>query len=71
MSTKIIDFKERKELQPAHGLWQLYAPQHAPYRFQAGTPQQAVQWQQKTRPALNKTLDFESLPKTLLSPHKI
>lgn len=71
MSTKILDPKEHPVLQPAYGLWQLYDPQKAPYRFQANTRSEAESWQKATRQALTDTLGFQSLPTAPLDAQKI
>jgi dienelactone hydrolase len=71
MSTQILNNKIIPELQPAYGLWQLYQPEQAPYRFQAASRSEAEAWQQVTRPALQKTLGFTGLPPTPLSPRMI
>jgi len=71
MSTKILDPKAHTALQPAYGLWQLYEPQKAPYRFQANTRQEAESWQKATRQALTDTLGFQFLPGASLDPQKI
>jgi dienelactone hydrolase len=71
MSAKILDNREMKELQPAHVLWQMYAPEEAPHRFRAKSAEEARQWQAETRTALNDALGFQSLPSTDLSPEKI
>lgn len=62
MSTHILDNREIRELQPAHGPWQLYAPEDAPYRFQAKTEAEAQTWQTNTRTALNDLIGFQTLP---------
>jgi hypothetical protein len=71
MGTKILDNRELIDLQPAHGLWQLYDPHKAPFRFQSKSLPAAKQWQTETRPALTQTLGFQSLPYAPLSPEKI
>ena len=68
MPTQKLDNREHPELQPAYGLWQLYQPENAPYRFQAVTRADAETWQQRTRPALRSTLGFTSLPAVPLAP---
>jgi len=68
MSTIILNSHDNPELQPASGLWQLYQPEKAPYRFQAKTLAEAETWQQITRPALHQTLGFTNLPVAPLSP---
>ena len=62
MSTTILDNRKIRKLQPAYGLWQLYAPEDAPYRFQAKTETEARTWQMNTRAALNDLIGFQSLP---------
>lgn len=71
MSTKILDPKELKDLQPATVLWKLYNPEEAPYRFCAKTRAEAEQWQIRTRQALEEILGFQSLPPADLSPEKV
>jgi dienelactone hydrolase len=67
MSTKILDPKRLKPLQPAYGLWKLYKPETAPYRFRARTIGQAREWQQTTRKALASALGSLHLPRAPLS----
>lgn len=67
MSTKILDNKSYPQLQPAMGLWKLYAPETAPYRFQAQTQSEARAWQEKVRPLLDEQIGFQSLPQ--VAPH--
>jgi dienelactone hydrolase len=71
LSTKILDNKKLKRLQPAHGLWKLYTPDQAPYRFQAANLAEARAWQASTRRALAEALGFQSLPAAPLAPQKI
>jgi len=71
MSTKTLDPKELKDLQPAHGLWEFYNPEKAPYHFQASTLAEATRWQKTTRQALNEIIGFQSLPEAPLSPQKL
>jgi dienelactone hydrolase len=71
MSTKILDPKEFKSLQPAHALWDLYHPEDAPYRFRASSRAEAEGWQAQTRPALEAQVGFLDLPKTPLAPETI
>ena len=35
ISTKILDYRQLVELQPAHSLWLFYDPAQAPLRFNA------------------------------------
>ena len=65
MSTQILSNQDIKELQPAHTLWQLYAPENAPYRFQATTAAEALEWQKKTRIASNKRSVFNPCPQAI------
>ena len=58
MGTAKLDPQELLELQPAHALWRLYAPEKAPYRFCAKTRAEAETWQREVRPALKQTLGF-------------
>lgn len=58
MPATLLDNQEHPELQPAYGLWKLYDPATAPYRFQATNRIEAEAWQQTTRAALAKTLGF-------------
>ncbi len=71
MSTRILDNKEIKELQPANALWALYQPENAPYRFNAGTAEEARQWQDRTRLALAEAVGFQDLPQVPLDPQQI
>jgi len=68
MPTQILTSKDYPSLQPSYGLWSLYHPEDAPYRFQAKTSQDAVIWQLKVRPQLNETVGFQQLPECELSP---
>jgi dienelactone hydrolase len=52
MSTKILDPKAIKELQPAKALWKKYCPEKAPYAFHAKNSGELRKWQAKTRRAL-------------------
>jgi dienelactone hydrolase len=71
MSTTILDNKTLKDLQPATGLWKLYAPEKAPHRFRAQSVSEARQWQARTRQALGETVGFQSLPSVPLAPERI
>ena len=62
MTTHILDPKTTPELQPAHGLWNLYDPNHAPFAFHATDRATAQAWQAATRPELSRTIGFEALP---------
>jgi dienelactone hydrolase len=71
MTTTILNNREMKQLQPAYGLWRLYAPQKAPYRFRAQNLTQARAWQKKTRRALVQALGFQAPPAAPLSPQTV
>ncbi len=71
MTSRILDPHTLKELQPVVGLWKLYSPAAAPYRFQARSLPDALAWQASTRKALGQTLGFQDLPPVDLSPEKI
>jgi dienelactone hydrolase len=68
MATKILSSQDYPALQPAHGLWSLYQPELAPYRFQASTPEAAHAWQQRVRSVLSTTIGFQDLQPTPLDP---
>jgi len=71
MSTTILDRRGLKGLQPAQGLWNLYAPEKAPFRFRAQSLSEAREWQASARQALGRTLGFQSLPAAPLAPQRI
>ena len=60
--------KKQKALQPAHGLWSLYAPEKATHRFTASSPNEAASWRAETRLALREVLGFNNLPPAPLAP---
>ena len=68
MSSVILDNRADERLQPAYGLWQIYSPEKAPYRFRAKNRSEASAWQQTTRRALNETIGFQDLPVVDLDP---
>ena len=53
---------ERRELQPVRRLWELYAPENAPHAFRAKTAEEAAQWRETTRRALDEALGFQDWP---------
>jgi len=61
MSTKILDYHQLVELQPAHSLWRLYDPAQAPLRFNACSRQEAELWQKSTRQALIQQIGFQDM----------
>jgi len=71
MSTKILNPQENPALQPAHGLWQQYQPQNAPYAFRAKTLTEARAWQVETRQALAQTLGLHGFSDQPLQPQLI
>ena len=71
MSTKTLDPREIKTLQPAYALWQRYRPEEAPYRFTATNPDEARIWQEEVRKALRETIGFADLPPAPLAPQCI
>ncbi len=77
MTKTKLDPQELLELQPAHALWRLYAPEKAPYRYRAKNRAEAEVWQQTTRAALSETLGFanasqrDPFPSAPLNPRKL
>jgi dienelactone hydrolase len=61
MSSRVLNNREIKELQPAHLLWNLYRPEEAPYRFTAQSQEEALAWQEQARLALRETVGFFDL----------
>ncbi len=62
MASRLLNHAEIKELQPVTGLWQLYHPENAPYRFRAGSVEEALAWQERTRQALYDSIGIFDLP---------
>jgi dienelactone hydrolase len=60
-----------RDLQPATGLWSLYRPEAAPYRFRGGSPETLHQWQAETRRALLQAIGFQDLQAGALAPERI
>ena len=71
MSSRVLDNREMIELQPATTLRALYRPENAPYRFSVHSPQEAGDWQTRTRAALRETIGFQDLPGAPLEPQTI
>ena len=71
MSTRILDYHQQVELQPAHSLWQRYDPAQAPLRFSANNPQEAVLWQNSVRQELIRQIGFQDLPAVPFDPQFI
>jgi len=59
MPSKLLNPAQQPALQPAHGLWQQYAPADAPFAFRARTQAEAALWQTEARAALADTLGFQ------------
>jgi dienelactone hydrolase len=68
LSTKILTPSKYPALQPMHGLWQMYNPAEAPYRFQAANVAEAEAWQRRVRPLLREAIGFNDLPPAPLNP---
>ena len=64
MSTRILDSKREKRLQPAHGLWRQYNPEGACCAFRAKNVAEAKRWQRTTRRALAKVVGLDRLTAT-------
>ena len=71
MSTKNLDTRSYPQLQPSLALWKLYAPESAPYRFQAKTLPEALTWQEETRSLLDQLVGFQNLPAVSPTPELI
>ena len=71
MSTILLDSREARGLQPALGLWKMYAPEKARYRFRARSVQAAKRWQRDARRALAQTVGFLSPPAAPLRAQQI
>ena len=52
MSTRILESKSEKRLQPAYGLWERYIPEEAGYSFHSESVWEAESWQIQARAAL-------------------
>jgi len=71
MTTKILDPRHDRRLQPAFALWKRYRPADAPHAFRASTPEKARAWQHATRRALAETLGLTRMQSTALNPRLI
>lgn len=71
MSSKLLDYREIKTLQPAFALWKQYRPETAPHRFQARSADKARAWQLTTRRALADTIGLPASPSFPLRPKVI
>ncbi|MBT3272012.1 MAG: acetylxylan esterase, partial [Spirochaetales bacterium] len=59
MSTKNLDPRKQKALQPAFELWKSYNPGKAEFGFRSATVSEAKKWQSRTRSVLNKVIGFQ------------
>lgn len=71
MSSSILDSTKMKSLQPAHALWQRYAPEEAPFAFKARDARSARQWQNATRPALARQVGLPAFPSVPMAPRRL
>ena len=71
MSTKLLDNRKLKDLQPATELWSQYHPEEAPHRFRARSRATAIKWQSATRKALSKAIGYQAPAAAKLSPRKV
>ena len=71
MSTRILDFRKERKLQPANLLWSLYEAMKGERAFTAGTTAAARCWQASTRKALVDLLGIGALPGAPLAPQLI
>jgi dienelactone hydrolase len=71
VSSGSLASKSYPELQASHGLWSLYHPEEARYRFPGGTAAAISQWQKATREALAQVIGFQDLPPVPLSPEQL
>lgn len=62
MASKALNNMITKDLQPVTGLWHLYQPEKAPFRFQATTITEAKEWQAQTRQALFDSIGILDMP---------
>ncbi len=71
MTSHVLKPSEIEELQPQTGLFALYQPDRAEYRFQARTEEEARLWQDKTRRALWESIGFLNMPEAEFAPEVI
>jgi dienelactone hydrolase len=60
--------KTARMLQPATGLWGLYHPERAPYRFTPRALPAARAWQKAVAPELGETIGFQDRPRLPFNP---
>jgi dienelactone hydrolase len=71
MSSRVLDFRNDKKLQPSTLLWAGYNPAAAPLRFTARTPAESAKWRVRIRKELADALGFQTLPPVALSPRRL
>lgn len=71
MTSKVLDYSQVKDLQPATILRSMYKPELAPFRFTARDILEANTWQSMTRDALSETIGFQNLEKCPPEPQMI
>jgi len=71
MSTKILDSRREKSLQPAYNLWMRYQPEKARYAFRAKDLSGAHKWQVETRQALARAIGLYTMETPPLRPQKV
>jgi dienelactone hydrolase len=71
MSTKLLDSRTEKQLQPSFSLWKQYRPDDAKFAFSAKDVAAAKTWQKTTRMALSDTVGFQNGPAVPLRPRSI
>ena len=71
VSTISMTHQDFPELQPGYGLWSLYRPDEAPYRFPGGNIDTLLRWQTETRVELAQAIGFQDLPACPFAPELI
>jgi dienelactone hydrolase len=71
MSSRLLDNKKLKQLQPAFALRAILKSARPPYGFSARSLPEAARWQRRARPALGRLVGFTDLAPAPLSPKLI
>ena len=71
MSSRLLDNKKLKRLQPAYALKAILNARKPPFGFSARSLPEAAGWQRRTRPALRRLIGFAGLAPAPLSPKLI
>jgi len=71
MSTRILDKKKIKDLQPGRFLWAHIDSGKAPHRFRAKRAAKIWLWQKIVRKALMDQMGFQDAPRVPLAPKRI